>query len=338
MVNDKQQNDCQCSDCYHYSGDAPTDGGRVLTAEAAKSIVAHLTPFLGNDVAGASDYIAARIEQLTSTLRAENERLHRRIVNAAALYRKRCPESYTDLDDCDLLDAIARSAGSFGALAAKANQRAETAERERDIKESTIMSVVYTAGGLVEGMPTSRVNFLQRIRALVEAERERDAANELLKAATDANNDMQNEMGRMADREYTANEKLAAAQAAAIELNSVLENSRELNMCNYDHDQVADLNASMVEACLLSRKVLSSDRSALDAHTKAAVEEATKELREKLATAHAAKTNAEEQELKAAQELDRANARIAELESRDSYCEKLRANLRQAGAEKGGGK
>lgn len=45
------------------------------------------------------------------------------------------------------------------------------AENAREAAESTIMAVVHTIGGTVEGAPTHRGNFLQRVRELVDAER-----------------------------------------------------------------------------------------------------------------------------------------------------------------------
>lgn len=47
--------------------------------------------------------------------------------------------------------------------------------------EATISAVVQTIGGEVEGMPTSRVNFLQRLRELLEEEARLRAVEEELK-------------------------------------------------------------------------------------------------------------------------------------------------------------
>jgi hypothetical protein len=43
-------------------------------------------------------------------------------------------------------------------------------ETARDACEATIMAVVHTLGGEVDGLPTARHNFLQRLRALVAQE------------------------------------------------------------------------------------------------------------------------------------------------------------------------
>ena len=49
------------------------------------------------------------------------------------------------------------------------------------LEESAITSMLLTIGGMVEGLPTQRINFLQRLRQLVVAEQERDALSEAIR-------------------------------------------------------------------------------------------------------------------------------------------------------------
>lgn len=49
------------------------------------------------------------------------------------------------------------------------------------------------------------------------------------------------------------------------ELSDILENAPELNPSNYDHEQVCELNAKMVEACLFARAALAAHQQAQSA-------------------------------------------------------------------------
>lgn len=57
--------------------------------------------------------------------------------------------------------------------------------------------------------------------------------------------------------------RTGAGEALAT-VNAILEAAPELNPSNYDHDQVCELNAAMVEACLFSRAALSQSTAGED--------------------------------------------------------------------------
>ncbi len=80
--------------------------------------------------------------------------------------------------------------------AAEYRARAEKAEKELALSRETILAqitahratvvaVVATAGGLVEGQPVNHTNYLQRLRALVEAEKQCDAFRAALEECRD---------------------------------------------------------------------------------------------------------------------------------------------------------
>jgi len=105
-----------------------------------------------------------------------------------------------------------------------------------EVKESTISSVISIIGGVVEGMPTSRVNFLQRLRELITAEAERDTARTERDEAQAQVVYWKQESDDAFKRERGLAAELAAAQARIKEL----DDERETDLIGRLGNQVAD--------------------------------------------------------------------------------------------------
>lgn len=70
--------------------------------------------------------------------------------------------------------------------------------------------------------------------------------------------------GDILARHRIQSEGRTGAGEALATVNAILEAAPELNPSNYDHDQVCELSAAMVEACLFSRAALSQSTAGED--------------------------------------------------------------------------
>jgi hypothetical protein len=74
-------------------------------------------------------------------------------------------------------DAVHRVLSTLEARAEKAEAEVRLA---KELDRARVCAIIYTIGGMVEGSPTQVINYLQRLRELVEAEAERGELKEKL--------------------------------------------------------------------------------------------------------------------------------------------------------------
>ena len=104
-------------------------------------------------------------------LREARERIAQMAEGLAAEHAKFEHWNGTDVPSLNIaLNNARQSCASLNTRAERAEVQLAQVMVERDAKEATIMAVVHTVGGVVEGAPTHRGNFLQRLRQLTEAE------------------------------------------------------------------------------------------------------------------------------------------------------------------------
>lgn len=92
-------------------------------------------------------------------------------------------------------------------------QERDQARLEHKCSEATLAMAVARLGGKVEGHPTHRINFLQRIDELRRIEEERDEARQALREMEDAHSEETGERCRAEDERDLAVKAAAEADA-----------------------------------------------------------------------------------------------------------------------------
>lgn len=149
------------SHSWTYRNDDYSDDEIVLTAENAAADDEPFTPIIKTNLSFDAFDEASANGVLLDACAAEILR-QADLVQDAALELAKKGARISDLE------AAHEKAGAYVALL---EERVREIEVERDAKESTISMAVARLGGTVEGHPTHRINFLQRIDALRRIEK-----------------------------------------------------------------------------------------------------------------------------------------------------------------------